>query len=140
MSTTRRIVVAILAAAAVMLGAAAPAAANPRIEFGPFLDVFDDVNPCTGRVHQVRISASFFVHEHGDRTVAKGVTTISTSSGYVGRGTSSFIENGNILMARLTDILTRAPGDKIKAQSVFVLDIRSDTVRVDRFSLTCLGS
>jgi hypothetical protein len=42
-------------------------------------------------------------------------------------------------MARLTDILTNASGDKFRARNLFVLDLSTDTVRVERFELTCLG-
>jgi hypothetical protein len=42
-------------------------------------------------------------------------------------------------MARITDIMTNASGDRFRARGVFVLDLSTDTARVDRFELTCLG-
>jgi hypothetical protein len=42
-------------------------------------------------------------------------------------------------MSRITDVMTNASGDRFRARGVFVLDLKTDTVRVDRFSLTCLG-
>jgi hypothetical protein len=58
----------------------------------------------------------------------------------VGHGTDSFVENGQVLRARLTDIMTNeATGQRFRARFVFVLDLRTDTVRVDRGELTCLG-
>ena len=43
-------------------------------------------------------------------------------------------------MARITDILANASsGERFRARGVFVLDLSTDTARVDRFSLTCLG-
>jgi hypothetical protein len=40
----------------------------------------------------------------------------------------------------VTDIMTNASGGyRFRARGVFVLDISTDTVRVERFELTCLG-
>jgi hypothetical protein len=138
--TVRRTLVAGLASTALLLATSGPAAADPRVQFGPFTDTFRDVDPCTGRTHTVTIVQTFFVHEHGDRFIGKGVSTISTSSGYVGRGHSSFVVNGNVEAGRFTDILTRPSGARIRAQGVAVIDVRSGTVRVERFTLTCVGS
>jgi hypothetical protein len=55
-------------------------------------------------------------------------------------GTDSFVVNGQIIKFRLTDILTNATtGQRFRARNLFVLDLSTDTVRVDRFELTCLG-
>ena len=132
-----RLVVALLSVVA--LAFAAPAAADRPTEF-PILDVFPDVNPCTGSPMTVTFVGTAFVHEHGSRVVAHAHRTITTSDGFVGRGTDSFVDNGQVIVFRLTDILTNAAtGDRFRARGVFVLDLSTDTVRVDRFALTCLG-
>ena len=121
------------------LAIAAPAAADRPTEF-PILDVFQDVNPCTGNLMTVTFTGTVAVHEHGSRVVAIAHRTITTSDGFVGHGTDSFVLNGQVLMARITDILTNASsGERFRARGVFVLDLSTDTARVDRFSLTCLG-
>ena len=52
----------------------------------------------------------------------------------------SFVDNGQVLRATLTDILTNeATGQRFRAHFEFVLDLATDTVRVDRGELTCLG-
>ena len=117
---------------------AAPAAADRPTEF-PILDVFTDVNPCTGAPMTVTFVGTASVHFHGSRIVAIAHRTITTSDGFVGHGTDTFVENGQVLMARITDVLTNASGDRFRARGVFVLDLSTDTVRVDRFELTCLG-
>jgi hypothetical protein len=117
---------------------AAPAAADRPTEF-PILDVFQDVNPCTGNIMTVTFVGTAFVHSHDSRTVAIAHRTITTSDGFVGHGTDSFVENGQVLMSRITDIMTNASGDRFRARGVFVLDLSTDTVRVDKFELTCLG-
>jgi hypothetical protein len=121
-----------------VLAFAAPAVADRPTEF-PILDVFPDVNPCTGNVMTVTFVGTVLVHEHDSRVVAHAHRTITTSDGFVGHGTDAFIDNGQVLMSRITDIMTNASGDRFRARGVFVLDLSTDTVRVERFELTCLG-
>ena len=122
----------------VALAFAVPAAADPPTQF-PILDVFPDVNPCTGTPMTVTFVGTAYVHFHDGRIVARAQRTITTSDGFVGHGTDNFVDNGQVLRARLTDILTNASGDRFRARFVFVLDLSTDTVRVDRGGLTCLG-
>ena len=131
-----RLVVALLSVVA--LAFAVPAAADPPTQF-PILDVFPDVNPCTGTPMTVTFVGTAYVHFHGDRVVARAQRTITTSDGFVGHGTDNFIDNGQVIMNRLTDIMTHASGDRFRARFVFVLDLSTGTVRVDRGGLTCLG-
>ena len=106
----------------------------------PFEVVFDDVNPCTGKVHTVTIVGTSFVHTHDGRTIVHSERTISTSpTGFTGHGTDSSVANGNIVMFRLTDILTGPSGDHIRAHFVFVQDLSTGAVRVEKGGVTCLG-
>jgi hypothetical protein len=116
----------------------APAAADPPTQF-PILDVFPDVNPCTGNPMTVTFVGTVSVHFHDSRVVAIAHRTITTSDGFAGHGTDSFVDNGQVVMSRITDIMTNASGERFRARGVFVLDLSTDTVRVDRFELTCLG-
>jgi hypothetical protein len=123
----------------VALVVAVPAAADPPTEF-PIFDVFPDVNPCTGNPMTVTFVGTVSVHFHGSREVSVAHRTITTSDGFVGHGTDSFVDNGQVIMFRLTDILTNATtGDRFRARSLFVLDLSTETVRVERGGLTCLG-
>jgi hypothetical protein len=123
----------------VALAFAAPAAAEPPIAI-PFEFVFDDVNPCTGDIHTVTIAGTTFVHSHDGRVVAYSERTITTSpTGFVGHGTDTFVDNGQVLMFRLTDTLTNTSGDRIRARFVTVVDLSTGTVRVEKGELTCLG-
>jgi len=102
--------------------------------------VFDDVNPCTGLIHTVTITGTTFVQTIGDRVIARSERTITTSpTGFVGHGTDSFVDNGQVIMFRLTDILTNASGDRIRAQFVQVLDLSTGAVRVTQGEVKCLG-
>jgi hypothetical protein len=120
------------------LALAVPAAADPPTEF-PIEDVFDDVNPCTGDDMTVTFDGTAFVHFHDSRIVARAQRTITTSDGSVGHGTDNFVDNGQVLMFRTTDIMTNPSGYRFRARGVFVLDLSTETVRVERFELTCLG-
>ena len=132
-----RLVVALLSVVA--LAFAVPAAADPPTQF-PILDVFPDVNPCTGNPMTVTFVGTAYVHFHGSRIVGRSQRTITTSDGFVGHGTDNFVDNGQIFRFRQTDILTNAvSGDRFRARGVFVIDISTETVRVERFELTCLG-
>jgi hypothetical protein len=116
---------------------AVPAAADPPTAF-PFEVTFEDVNPCTGDIHTVTIAGTSFVHDHDGRIVGHSERTITTSDGFVGHGTDSFVDNGHVGMSSFTDILSNASGDRFSARGVFVIDLSSETVRVERFELTCL--
>jgi hypothetical protein len=131
-----RLVVALLSVVA--LAFAVPAAADPPTQF-PILDVFPDVNPCTGNPMTVTFVGTAYVHDHDGLIVARAERTITTSDGFVGHGTDNFVDNGQVIRFRQTDIMTNASGDRFRARGVFVFDISTETVRVERFELTCLG-
>jgi hypothetical protein len=132
-----RLAIALLSVVA--LAFAAPAAADAPTEF-PILDVFPDVNPCTGDPMTVTFVGTAFVHEHGSREVVHAERTITTSDGFVGHGTDTFVGNGQIVKFTQTDIMTNTvSGQRFRARVVFVLDLSTETVRVERFALTCLG-
>ena len=139
----RQAVVGALAAAVtltvVALGFAVPAAANPPTEI-PFEFTFDDVNPCTGDIHTVTIEGTTSVHEHDGRIVAYSDRTITTSpTGFVGHGTDTEVDNGQVFVFRLADIATNPSGDRFRAEFVIVVDLSTGTTRVERGELTCLG-
>ena len=133
----KRLVIGLLSVVA--LAVPVPAAANPPVE-EPIFDVFTDINPCSGEEMTVTFEGSVLVHEHGERVITTAHRTITTSDGFEGHGVDSFVDNGQVVKATLTDILTNeATGQRFRAHIVFVLDLATDTVRVDRGELTCLG-
>ena len=123
----------------VALAFAVPVAANPPVE-EPILDVFTDINPCSGEEMTVTFLGSVLVHEHGNRVIAIAQRTITTSDGFEGHGVDSFVDSGQVLRATLTDVMNNeATGQRFRAHFAFVLDLATDTVRVERGELTCLG-
>lgn len=131
-----RLVLALLSVVA--LAFAAPAVADPPTEF-PILVEFQEVNPCTGETVTVTYVGTAFFHFHDSRTVARSERTITTSDGFAGHGTDSFVQNGQVFTTRHDDVLTDASGDRFLVRDVLVVDLSTETVRVDRFELTCLG-
>jgi hypothetical protein len=130
--------VAAVTLTAVALAFAVPAAADPPTVVQWKVE-FPDVNPCTGDLHTVTIAGTTSVHDHDGRIVAYSERTITTSSGFVGRGTDTSVDNGQVFVFRHLDILTNASGDRMTARVVFVLDVSTGTARVEKFELTCLG-
>jgi hypothetical protein len=138
----RQVVLVALAAVTltmVALAFAGPAAADAPTEI-PFEFVFDDVNPCTGDIHTVTIAGTTSVHDHDGRIVAYSKRTITTSpTGFVGRGTDTYVLNGQVEMFNQADILTSPSGDRMRAQFVIVFDLSTGMVRVVAGGLACLG-
>jgi hypothetical protein len=122
-----------------VLALAPPAAADPPTAI-PMEETFEDVNPCTGLIHTVTITGTIFEHSHDGRIVVINKRTITTDpTGFVGHGVVSFVANGQVERFSLTDILANPAGDRIRARFVGVLDLSTDTVRVEKGELTCLG-
>jgi hypothetical protein len=98
----------------------------------PIFIRFDDVNPCTGLVHTITVRGTARIVEQKGVTVVHSQRTITTSSGFTGRGTETDVDNGNIFKFTLNDMLTNQAGDRIRAHLVLVLDLSTDppTVRV----------
>ena len=101
--------------------------------------MFPDVNPCTGNPMTVTFVGTGFVHFHDSRVVVRAERTITTSDGFVGHGTDSSVDNGQVFVFRQTDMMTNASGDRFRARNVFVVDLSTLTLRVARSELTCLG-
>ena len=108
----------------------------------PFFEQFVDVNPCSGLDHTVTVTGTAWIHEHHGRQVIRFDRTISTSSGFQGRGTLTFVANGNIERIALNDILTHESGARIRAHFIGVFDLSTSpaTVRVSKGTITCVGS
>jgi hypothetical protein len=121
---------------------------SPRVEAAsaptvvPIFVEFDDVNPCSGLVHTVTITGTARIVEHDGRTVVHSQVTVTTSSGFEGRGTETDVNNGNIQTLTLNHMLTNGSGDRIRAHFVLILDVSTTppTVRATTGSVTCVGA
>lgn len=114
----------------------APAASGDAPTESPLLDVFVDVDPCTGLEHVVTISGTFFRHSHAAGATYHAERSVTTSAGYVGRGIEISVDHERIVV--INDVLSNPSGDRVRAHVVVVLEA-DRTARVDQFRLTCIG-
>lgn len=117
----------------------APGAPTPIL----FSTTFPDNDPCTDvfdpKEHMVTISGTAWVHAlPNGNTVMRAKRTITTDSGYEGRGVQTEVINGNTRTFHLHDINTHPDGRKMRAEFVFIVDLSTQTVRVLRGALTCI--
>jgi hypothetical protein len=104
----------------------------------PFEVVFDDLNPCSGAIHTVTIRGTERVHQHNHNTVAHGERTITTSSGFVGRGTHTVVVTGKMFKLTLNDMLRHPSGARIRAHAVLIFNLPSGEVRLEKGAVSCV--
>jgi hypothetical protein len=124
--------VALAVAALALTGATTATADPPTVQH--FQDVFVDVNPCTGLEHTVTIDVTAYSTSpgHGHAT-----HSISTSSGFVGRGSEVGVFHDNTFLAN--DILVNAATrEHIHAQLIIVTNPATGDLQVFRQELTCI--
>jgi hypothetical protein len=130
-----RLLVLVLALAGSALAAAMTAAADPPT-VRHVQDVFVDVNPCTGLEHTVTVDVA--IYDHGQS--AHGVATITTSSGFVGRGEeTSVFDSATFVLNHM--LVNSATGERIRAQLVFIGQEEggsAEDARVFRSNVVCV--
>ena len=118
---------------AAFVAVTSPAAAAGPVAH-PFNESFVDVNPCTGELHGVTVTGTFYEFERANGISYRIDRVVSTSSGFSGGGTEVGIHER---IFRITDRLTNAVGDMISVNDLFVVDA-SGRVHVDSLGdLTC---
>lgn len=114
----------------------------------PFSNTFPDDDPCTPTFdpneHLVTIAGTAQVHSlpNGNIVVRSVERTITTDSGYEGRGEETFVRNGQILMNQWNDLLTHPDGRKIRIHVTAVLDLTTDPPTLQALSadFVCIKS
>lgn len=105
-----------------------------EIPFGP--DTFPFVNPCTGLPDEVTITGTLWIYDRGDgRFVVRAKDVVTTESGFEGRRTRTFLNNGNNFKLSINSMGTNAIGQRIRVHFVEVVDLPDNpeeelTVRV----------
>lgn len=139
--TWRARTIGVLAATGLGLASlgAAPAAADAPVEFSDSV-TFTDVNPCSGLPMKVTINNELREHQHPNNFVGHISKTGTTSDGYVmDNGVENFVANRNVVRGAFTDNWRHPDGSKFKAQGMFVFDLTNEELRVDQFTLRCVG-
>ena len=129
----------VLNALLLTMGAAAMADRPTEIPFGP--DVFIDVDPCTGDLHEVTIFFDTFVHlGHPNNHVDRAIRTGFTDSGYeLFAGNDMFLQNNNVFRFKFKDMWRHDDGRMFRAGGVFVLNFNTGEVHVEKFAVKCVG-
>ena len=127
-----------LGASALMVMMLAPPAAADPPTIDEFSITFTDVNPCTGGTHTVTIDLTLSQHHHGARFIEHGVSSVTTSSGFEGGGTTTLVETDGAFVFRLLDVLSDEAGSRIMARTIFIADPVTGAVRVERGDLRCV--
>ena len=117
---------------AALTGARAATADPPVVR--SFQDVFVDINPCTGLEHTVTIDVTAYSTGPGQ---GHATHSISTSSGFVGRGHETGVFHDSTFLAN--DMLVNdGTGDRIHAQLIVVTNPATGELQVVRQTLTCI--
>ena len=144
------------AVAAILVGGlmSSSAAAGPPQQLPDETVNFTATNPCTGEPHDVSITLSSRVVANRNTVVLQTKTSGATSDGFEirnGRESGTFSFVGRIGRSSFVDNwVNPITGQKFRASGVFVGVFDGDPpvppffgapteVRVDRFSLTCVG-
>lgn len=106
----------------------------------PIFEEFVDINPCSGLNHTITVTGTAWIHENAK--VVRFQRTINTSSGFVGRGTLTFVTTGDLEKITLNDMLRHPSGAQIRAHFTGLFDISTTppTVRVAQGAVTCVKS
>ena len=109
-----RLLAVIFALAGALFAGAVPAVAAAPVVF-QVQDVFVDTDPCTGLEHTVTVTAT--IYDHLEPNVSRATRSITTSSGYIGRGSGSVLFDGAHFI--LNDMLTNPDtGQRIRVHVV----------------------
>jgi len=135
----RSFLLLVLNALLLTMGAPAMADKPAEIPLGPF--EFEDVDPCTGDLHDITIFIDTFVHlGHPNNLVDRGVRTGFTSSDYeLFAGNDIISLNNGVFVNPFKDMWRHDDGRMFRARGVFVFNINTFEVQLDIFSLECVG-
>jgi hypothetical protein len=138
----------LVAAAALSVGAVgligSPASADRPMEIEDS-ETFGAFNPCTDEGHMVTLNFDVRLHVHGEKQIVHISRTGTTDDGYVmNHGVESQVFNGNVFRAAFVDNWRSDDGSKFQVRGVFVVQVdgedpSQDEIRVDKFTIRCLG-
>ena len=138
----------LVAAAALSLGAvgliSSPVSADKPTEIEDSV-TFGAFNPCTDEPHDVTLNFDIRLHEHGEKAIVHLSRTGTTDDGFVmNHGVETQVFNGNVFRAAFVDNWSSDDGSRFQVRGVFVVQVDAedpsqDEVRVDRFTIRCLG-
>jgi hypothetical protein len=134
--TLMRVCAATLITILSMLTFAIPSAARADPSY-TLTFVNHGMDVCTGDPQTTTIVVDFYEH---DTNVTIGVRTITTDTGYVGRGESTVVNNGEVLVMSLHDMLVKDSGARVRVSGTIILDASTTppTPKVINVERTCV--
>ena len=114
---------------------------KPILVTPPGPDVFDDVDPCTGEMHEVTIFVDAYEHpEHQNNFVVRIVLTGFTDSGYeMFSGGENVVANNGVFGGRVKTFWRNDDGRMFEASEIFWWNENQLEVKVAKGTLRCVG-
>lgn len=106
-----------------------------------FSNTFPGQDACTGEPQVVTISGVIWLHElSGGVRLLRWERTITTDTGYEGRGVRTVVDNGNVFKLTNNDVVSHPDGRKFLAHGVMVLDLSAEppSPRVEMGGFRCI--
>ena len=125
--------------AALACGSLAMADQRANFVFGPI--TFQDIDPCTGSLHEITIFLDIYEHqEHPNNFLAQVVRTGYTDSGYeMFSGNEIFRINKNVVISKFKDMWRNDDGRMFEVSGQFILNFRQNEVKFDGGTFRCIG-
>lgn len=103
---------------------------------------FEDVNPCTGELHEITLSFVDRIHEHDGNFLYTSDRSGTTDTGFsIVNGTESFVDNGRVIRGTFVDNWANPETDeRFQARGAFVFNVNRLSLKVDRFTLRCVAA
>jgi hypothetical protein len=123
------------------VGLAPSVLADKPILVTPDPDVFIDVDPCTGELHEFTIYVDAYEHAgHKNNFVVRIVMTGFTDSGYeMFAGGENVGWNKGVFGGRFKDMWRHDDGRMFEVSGLFVFNGNQLEVKVDKSTLRCIG-
>ena len=102
--------------------------------------VFFDLDPCTGAIHELTVAGYGFVHTHNNNIVVKMKRTGITDSGYVllaGNAMESF--NGHVSRFAFKDVWKADDGRMMEVSYKAVFNENQFVMQLDKFVFRCIS-
>jgi hypothetical protein len=115
--------------------------ADKPVEY-QLVQIFDLPNPCSGLVETHTFTLNLRDHIHNGKLVRHANRTITTETGYIGRGTEQWVDNGQVFKFSQNDMLVNDAGDRIRAHWVYIMNFATDppSLKVDNLTVICVGN
>ncbi len=133
----------VLAGSAVLLaGMTNLANADRPVEFSGSSFNPSATNPCSGEPHEITFLFDVSLHEHTNNLVATVARSGFTSDGFVmfaGRETQNLNLSSGVFNGNFVDMWRSDDGQMFQARGVTVIDLDTFDIKVNKFTLRCLG-